>query len=287
MVITDNVTGQQVENPPGATAQAVVDLLVQQLGLPKRTENGDPVSYRLMANGAPMAPSEAVTGDAELDSETARDVYQRVNTTLDEIEEGLASEDPPLHLSTRLSIARRTGAVPSRVDAVERAFHAKAFTAPTVAAKTGGLRGRLVPIIGGIVLVGFFVWLFWYTEPDAPDIVIAQESDQEVTVLETSSEVEGTIEFNREIDLYTFEAVEGDFVTVSMVATGNQQFQNFDAELSVDGPDGSQVAYNDDFNGLNSQVSFDVFEPGEYTIRARSLGGCCTGDYVLIFELSN
>ena len=59
MVITDHITGQTVENPPGATAQAVVDLVVQQLGLPKRSENGDPVTYRLTADGMPLAPSKA------------------------------------------------------------------------------------------------------------------------------------------------------------------------------------------------------------------------------------
>lgn len=287
MVITDHITGQTVENPPGATAQVVVDLLVQQLGLPKRSENGDPVTYRLTAGGIPLAPSEPVTGDAHLESDTAGEVYARVTATLEEIEADLQTDDAPVHLSTRLSIARRTGAAPERLTQVENAFQAKAFAPLAVPAKPFGIRTRLVPIVGGLLLVGFFVWLFWYTEPNAPDVVAAQESDAEVTVLNTSSEVEGRIDVNREIDLYTFSAVDGDFVTVAMIATGNQEFQGFDAELSVDDPDGSQVAYNDDFNGLNSQVSFDVFEPGEYTIRARSLGGCCVGDYLLVFEISN
>ncbi len=286
MVITEHITGRVVERPPGSTAQEVVDALVEVLGLPRRTENGEPVNYRLLADGAQLAPAAAVTGDAELLSEVGTDVYQRVNATLDEIESALDDGEPALHLSTRLAVARRTGAVPDRVDAVERAFQARVFQTPENAPRPSGARSKILTMSGLALLVGFFGWLFWYTEPDAPELVVAQESEAERTMLDGPAEVEGRIDRNQEVDLYAFEAVEGDFVTVGMISTGNPNLEGFDAELSVDGPDGSQIAYNDDFNGLNSQVSFEVGEPGEYVIKARALSGCCVGDYLLVFELS-
>lgn len=286
-MITEHITGQTVEYQTGASAQAVVDGVVQSLGLPRRTENGEVVTYRLLSRGVELAPNAAVTGDVDLVSDLGRDVYARVDQTLDDVEAALGSDQPPVHLSTRIALARRTGALSHRVESLERAFQEKAFSKPVVASKAGSWKSRAVPAVGLLALVAFFGWLFWYTEPDAPDLVIAQENSGETTVLEGPAEVDGRIDQNREVDLYSFEAVEGDFVIVAMIAAGNLGFEGgFDAELSVDGPDGSQVAYNDDFNGLNSQVSFEVDESGEYIIRARTLGGCCVGDYVLIFELS-
>ncbi len=286
MVITEHITGQVVDRPPGSTAQEVVDGLVVEFGLPRRTENGELVNYRLVAHGAQLVATDAVTSDAELESEVGEAVYRRVNETLDEIESALSEGEPALHLSTRLAVARRTGAVPQRVEAVESAFRERAFQKPEVAATSSGFRAHLLPIAGIVALVAVFGWLFWYTEPNTPDLVVAQESDEERTMLDGPAEIEGRIDRNQEVDLYAFEAVEGDFVTVAMIATGNVNVDHFDAELSVNGPDGTQIAYNDDFNGLNSQVSFDVVEPGEHVIRARALSGCCVGDYVLIFEIS-
>ena len=109
MVITEHITGQVVDRPPGSTAQEVVDGLVVEFGLPRRTESGELVHYRLVAHGAQLAATDAVTSDAELESEVGEAVYRRVNETLDEIEFALTEGEPALHLSTRLAIARRTG----------------------------------------------------------------------------------------------------------------------------------------------------------------------------------
>lgn len=284
--VTEHITGRRVEAQAGRSAQAVVDTVVEQLGLPRRTEGGEVIPYSLRIGQQRLEASHPVTDDAELDSELGREVYGRVASTLDEIEAALDSDEPAIHLSTRLSVARRTGALPQRVDEIQKAFDAQAFPAAATAAPTRRRPKYLRPAIGLGLLLGFFVWLFWVTEPGTANLAAGQESDAEVTHLQGAAEVQGTISANGEVDRYTFDAAEGDFVTVSLLSNVGQ-FGNFDAELSVDGPDGSQVAYNDDFNNLNSQVSFEVVEQGTYTILARALGGCCVGDYVLVLEFSN
>jgi len=56
---------------------------------------------------------------------------------------------------------------------------------------------------------------------------------------------------------------------------------NGDTYLFLYGPDGNRVAENDDYQGLNSQISTTLDENGEYTIIATSFDNEATFDYEL------
>lgn len=60
---------------------------------------------------------------------------------------------------------------------------------------------------------------------------------------------------------YTFEAEEGETIIATLSSP------DFDSYLILYGPDGEEMAYNDDFNGLDSQIGpLPLPESGEYTL---------------------
>jgi hypothetical protein len=60
---------------------------------------------------------------------------------------------------------------------------------------------------------------------------------------------------------YTFEGEEGDHI-IAMLSS-----EDFDSYLSLLGPDGYELAYNDDFNGLDAQIGpVTLPATGEYTL---------------------
>ncbi len=76
---------------------------------------------------------------------------------------------------------------------------------------------------------------------------------------------------------YTFEGVEGDIVTITARATDN----SLDPVTTLIGPDGDEVASNDDHDDddpdlerFDSRISeFELPETGEYTVSVRGFGG--------------
>jgi hypothetical protein len=78
---------------------------------------------------------------------------------------------------------------------------------------------------------------------------------------------------------WLFEGSEGDVVTISLVASNDE----FDAYLELFGPDGEQLATDDDGGqGYNSMIEgFELPATGEYRIVARSLDGSEEGEYEL------
>lgn len=82
---------------------------------------------------------------------------------------------------------------------------------------------------------------------------------------------------NEDQHLWTFNGREGDVVTIAMTS------RDFDTYLELLGPNGQQVAFNDDGGqGLNSLIEdFTLPTSGTFTIVARSFGNRGRGDYTL------
>jgi tetratricopeptide (TPR) repeat protein len=69
-------------------------------------------------------------------------------------------------------------------------------------------------------------------------------------------------------DEYTFEGRRGQTVTISMSS------EDFDTVLSLIGPDGEEIAYNDDYGrSLNSTIVLSLPASGTYKAVARSFSG--------------
>lgn len=82
-------------------------------------------------------------------------------------------------------------------------------------------------------------------------------------------------------DYYRFSGSQGDVVVITM------ESDDFDTYLELLNEDEDQIAFNDDFDGLNSQITFALPEDGAYLILARSFGSNARGDeYRLTLELT-
>ncbi len=81
-------------------------------------------------------------------------------------------------------------------------------------------------------------------------------------------------------DEYTFSTNSGNRIVVTMEST------EVDAFLHLFGPDGNQVAQNDDYNSdnTNSQITFNATESGTYKVWANTLSAGETGAYTLRIE---
>ncbi|MEO1095440.1 MAG: tetratricopeptide repeat protein [Cyanobacteria bacterium J06638_28] len=67
------------------------------------------------------------------------------------------------------------------------------------------------------------------------------------------------------VQSYTVEMTAGEFVAIAMTS------DDFDPWLRLLGPNGEEVAFNDDFGGtLNARIVYNVPTSGEYTIIAKS-----------------
>lgn len=75
-------------------------------------------------------------------------------------------------------------------------------------------------------------------------------------------------------DVWLVDLANGDSVTVRMNAAGNLINEGgLDPFLVIRDPDGNHIAENDDFNGLNSGLTFEAGAEGQYSIETRPLGG--------------
>jgi len=92
-------------------------------------------------------------------------------------------------------------------------------------------------------------------------------------IAQVSFEEDGTLSPAQEE--YPLEVEEGD--TVAIILTS----EDFDTVLTLLGPDGEEVAFNDDYGGtLNSRIVYSVTTPGTYTVVTKSFDGQ-GGDYSL------
>lgn len=90
-------------------------------------------------------------------------------------------------------------------------------------------------------------------------------------VVETASaqtilEEQGTIE--PALKEYSLPMEAGDVVAITMTS------EDFDTVLTLLGPDGEEVAFNDDYGGtLNSRIVYTATDSGDYTILSKSFDG--------------
>lgn len=298
--VHDTVSGESVTVEDAPVGAEVVERSVAALGLPTRSESGEPLTYELFADGTPIgADDPRQAGRLELRSPNAADVYVKAKATLDEIHDELAADDdsPKFHLTTRLAFIRRTGAFPRRVAEIEKELSERVFSfAPPMPAERSR-RTRLYVVAGFAVFVAVFGWLFWVTRPSDPvrdvdrNAIDERDFGDDQAVLDPADlpiQLSGEIAVRGEIDSYLLELPEGVSVRISLRAFGGNFEGAFDTELSVNGPAGDQVAYNDDIGGtLNSGVSFVTPTAGTYDIRAGALGGGSTGAYELTIEVDS
>lgn len=87
-----------------------------------------------------------------------------------------------------------------------------------------------------------------------------------------------TLQANEE-HTYTFSANSGDRITLELVA----QDSDLDPFLALYDPSNHQVASNDDFDGLNSMLEFQIAQSGTHTILVRGYGDT-GGRYELRFN---
>lgn len=112
-----------------------------------------------------------------------------------------------------------------------------------VFSRTAGLLAAVLTIAGGC-LVGFT------NEASAQTIL----------------EEQGTIE--PALQEYPLALEAGDVIAITMTS------EDFDTVLTLLGPEGEEVAFNDDFGGtLNSQIVYSVPTAGDYTVVTQSFDG--------------
>ncbi|MGQ9910535.1 MAG: LCCL domain-containing protein, partial [Candidatus Flexifilum sp.] len=75
-------------------------------------------------------------------------------------------------------------------------------------------------------------------------------------------------------DGYLIDVTAGTTVQIDMTA-------DFDTYLEIRDASGMQVAYNDDFNGLNSRITYTFPATGQFTIVARGFSSTASGPYTL------
>lgn len=93
----------------------------------------------------------------------------------------------------------------------------------------------------------------------------------------------GTINVGQSV---TGSLTEGTRDAWTLVVQGGQAIQinmdaGFDTYLELYGPDGREIARNDDYNGLNSQINVTLPGAGMYTIIARAFSSSRGGPYTL------
>jgi hypothetical protein len=81
-----------------------------------------------------------------------------------------------------------------------------------------------------------------------------------------------------ERDEYVIDGRAGEVVVVALTSAA------FDPYLELLDADGNQVAFNDDFEGRNSQIEFTLPADGTYTVVARGYYSDAAGPYVLLLE---
>lgn len=114
------------------------------------------------------------------------------------------------------------------------------------------------------------------------DLAGAEKDDNRL--LTSGKDFSGKILPNSDIDGYFFEGIEGQRATLQMNKNGG----TLDSYLYLYGPDGSQLAADDDSGeGLNARIAdFTLPEAGLYHVIAKSLGGGSGGAYKLRLNLN-
>lgn len=94
--------------------------------------------------------------------------------------------------------------------------------------------------------------------------------------------VTDTLEVVGDHDWFRIELTEGQTITISLDGSGINALS--DPYLRLRDADGNEIAFNDDFNGLNSQLQFSATVAGTYYIDAGAYADAYTGEYTITVQ---
>lgn len=97
--------------------------------------------------------------------------------------------------------------------------------------------------------------------------------------IEPGQDVTGQLAIGGAPQGYTLRASRGTVITVTVTATGANN--TLDPLVALYGADGTQLAFNDDSEGLNSRLEFTIPVDGTYTIAVSSFMGGSGGQFTL------
>lgn len=110
----------------------------------------------------------------------------------------------------------------------------------------------------------------------------------DVGMIECGDAIEGIIDDDTPIALFLFEGEEGDEVTITLTATSDEGLDPYLGLFTIDGiEDGDTLAENDDADGLNSEIVYELEDDDSYVIVATRFGfeeGSSEGDFELELE---
>ncbi|MGE0741516.1 MAG: PPC domain-containing protein [Hyphomonadaceae bacterium] len=115
---------------------------------------------------------------------------------------------------------------------------------------------------------------------------LAQDGDQpgDATTSATVSvgqTVDGAVDAEADVDWYRLRVEPGQRYTITLDAASAEDGTGLDPMLAVYDAQGNQLAFNDDYNGLNSLLAYTPSSAGEVFVEARGFADASTGAYRL------
>lgn len=121
---------------------------------------------------------------------------------------------------------------------------------------------------------------------EAEDVEISEAGASGIETIECGETIEGRVDNEFPLVVYFFEVSEGDEVTVNLNAADGSDLDPYVGLYSPSSiEDDETVEENDDTDGLNSEVVYEVEEDGIHTIVATRFGfedGTTEGDFELV-----
>lgn len=281
------MTAMQVRAPDGRetefdvlSVEEAIARAIEEFDLPRRTMDNRLLVWTVRQDGTVLRTGAPTPGTWSLDADGGPEAIAEIDEAMrqvgDAVSSGTAAATP--HLMTKLTLLRRTGAREDELDALDEAVR-RARRDDTGAQRSRQRSALALPIIAalGVLAVGVLVFISASGNVDRPDPVFEPSTIDEIPAV-----IDGEISLRGEIDSFEIELESGEAIEIRM--NGASAFQEMDTELRVRGPGGNEVAYNDDFNGLNSRIVLSADESGVYVIEAGALGGCCIGTYRLTVD---
>lgn len=281
------MTAMQVQAPDGRdlefdvlSVEEAIARAVEEFDLPRRTMDNRLLVWTVRQDGTVLRTGPPTPGtwtlDAEGGPEAIAEIDEAVREVKDALSAGEAAQTP--HLMTKLTLLRRTGARERELDELDEAVRG-ARREDTRGQRSRQRSALALPLIGGlgVVAVGVLVFISLSGNVDRPDPVFEPDVIEGLPAV-----IDGEISVRGEVDEFEIDLEAGEGIEIRMI--GASAFQEMDTELRVRGPNGNEVAYNDDFNGLNSRIVYVATEAGTHVIEAGGLGGCCVGAYQLTVD---
>lgn len=155
----------------------------------------------------------------------------------------------------------------------------------TVGARADYLTALLTSVTAENVEISTIIYRTMTGEwPDSAELNQALEDLLGTTT--GGSTFNGTIFFGLN-ESFTFQLPAGAVVTASVAGDPSGGFELIDPTLSIFAPNGTLVAFNDDFNGLDPQITFTASIAGIYTFVVGEFGSNSSGDFILTIASSS